>query len=383
MVKTENNRVNVKARIDRHLRIVRDSDWSKYNSSAIINKPIWNYHLYFVLFFVILIFPIYPTLANFVYNNSNYDFYRWDIDESTIIEAYFWWDLESWDYDLPIFESTNSFISVNTILNDQRNLVWTNEVINYEIKPWDSFSKIAWDFWISINSILWANNFPKNKTLRPGEIIKVPPVSWLIHQVSSWDTLWAIAVKYKIWESKIREQNWLSESDILKIWDVLVIPWAIKEEIKPVIVAPKPTPTRNTTPTRTTVTPNSSPSTAVSSSQWSYKLVRRQPKWNFVWWNCTWYVAQYKNVNWWWNANQWLANARAKWHKTWMTPTPWAIVSFQWTWYNTRYGHVWIVTEVRSDHIIVSDMNYRRLNEVTVRRIPINDRSINWYIYVD
>jgi hypothetical protein len=28
-------------------------------------------------------------------------------------------------------------------------------------------------------------------------------------------------------------------------------------------------------------------------------------------------------------------------------------------------------------------MNYRRLNEVTYRKIPKNDRAIQWYIYID
>jgi hypothetical protein len=29
-----------------------------------------------------------------------------------------------------------------------------------------------------------------------------------------------------------------------------------------------------------------------------------------------------------------------------------------------------------STHIIVSDMNYRRLGEVTTRKVPISDRTI-------
>jgi surface antigen len=61
----------------------------------------------------------------------------------------------------------------------------------------------------------------------------------------------------------------------------------------------------------------------------------------------------------------------------------WAIVQFSWTGYNPRYWHVWIVMEVYSDYIIVSDMNYRRINEVTYRKVSISDRSINGYIYVD
>jgi surface antigen len=46
------------------------------------------------------------------------------------------------------------------------------------------------------------------------------------------------------------------------------------------------------------------------------------------------------------------------------------------TGYNPRYGHVAIVMDIKESHIIVSDMNYRKINEVTYRKIPINDRAI-------
>lgn len=386
-MRNNKTKVNIKARIDRHLRIVKD--WNGFwNSILIDNKSLSNSHLYIVLFFIVFIFPFYPTLASFVYDNSTYDFYRWDIDESSILESYYWWDLDdtSWEW-WPIFETTDSFISVNTILNDDRNVEWTNEIISYEIKPWDSFSVLSNNFNVTINSILWANNFDKNHTLRPWEIVKIPPVSWIIHKVVSWDTIWALAQKYDIEESAIRDQNWLSEADSIKIWANLVLPWAEKIIPKPVYVAP----TKAVTSTSTSTSNSSSwwysfanqANSQMSSNQGSYKLVRRQPQHTFYWWNCTRYVAQYKNVNWWWNANQWLANARAKWHATWTTPTLWAIVQFNGRGYNPRYGHVWIVMEVKSDHIIVSDMNYRKLNEVTYRKVPINDRSIEWYIYVN
>lgn len=390
MVNTE-NRVNIKARIDRHLRIVKKENWFKTNS---LNENRYSNAIYFVLIFVIFVFPLYPSLASFVYNNSSYDFYRWNIDESSIIEAYTIWESEDWEqYWLPVIETTDSFLSVNTILNDNRDLAWTNEIISYEVKPWDSFSSISYEFWVNTNSILWANNFEKNHVLRPGQFIKIPPVSWLLHTVWSWDTISSIAKKYEIEETKIMNQNLLSSNSTIKIWDVLVIPWAIKKAPPPVI-KPVTTPTKisnnwkNTTPTK--INNNvwwysfaSQANSQIVSSQWSYKLVRRAPKHTFYWWNCTWYVAQYKNVTWWWNANEWISNARAKWVSTWSTPKLWSIVQFTWTWYNPRYGHVWIVMEIKSDHIIVSDMNYRKLNEVTYRKVPLSDRSIDWYIYVD
>lgn len=385
MVNNENNRVNIKARIDRHLRIVKQNNWIRTN--VLTEKRYWT-TIYLVLIFVVFVFPMYPSLASFVYNNTTYDFYREGIDETSIIESYYWWELQEWDseYWVPIIESQDSFLSVNTILNDNRDLAWTNEILEYEIKPWDSFSSIAYDFGISTSSILWANDFEKNHVLRPGELIKVPPVSWIIHKVVSGDTISSIAKKYDIWESKIKEQNLLTDNSSIKIWDSLVIPWAIKKVVVPVYVTPTKIATSNKKPAKIVswwYNFAKEEANEVVSSVWTHKLVRRAPSHSFVWWNCTRYVAQYKNVYWWGNANQWLANARAAWVSTWSTPRLWAIVQLTWTWYNPRYWHVWIVIEIKWDNIIISDMNYRRLNEITYRKISINDRSIDWYIYVD
>jgi hypothetical protein len=41
------------------------------------------------------------------------------------------------------------------------------------------------------------------------------------------------------------------------------------------------------------------------------------------------------------------------------------------------------VKKVEWNQLIIVDMNYRRLNEVTYRRISIGDAWIRWYIYVD
>ena len=79
----------------------------------------------------------------------------------------------------------------------------------------------------------------------------------------------------------------------------------------------------------------------------------------------------------------WLRNARAKWHATWYQATPWAIIQFWGSWYNPRYGHVWIVKKVEGNELVIVDMNYRRINEITYRRISASDPSIQWYIYVN
>lgn len=374
------SKVNLKARIERHSRILKDNLWNIHPFRALYHR--FNYNV--VLFFVVFLFPIYPLFSSFFYENSAYDFYRWDIDESSILDSYS--EEESEDVSLI---SNDSFLSVNTLVGGWRDLSGYNEVINYEVRPGDSFSSIAYKFWVSNNSILWANNFDSKKVLQPGQTIKIPPVSGLIHQVKSGDTISTLAKKYKIAEDKILAQNNLTLNDKIVEWQVLIMPGAIKEAPpKPKVVAVKK-PTKGTKNTKS----------SKNGAQWgytfaggdseytdddgSYTLVKRKAQWSFYWGNCTRYVAQYKNVNWSGNAREWLANARAKWHATGSEPSVWAIVVFNGRGYNPSYGHVGIVIDIKGDNIIVKDMNYRRLNEVTVRKVPVTDRAIRGYIYVD
>ena len=378
MIQKSKNKVNHKARLSRHLRVIKENKNNSLNIKRLNLKKSFQYN--FVLLIIFFLAPIYPTLSSFFYDTSSYDFYRWDIDEKSIIESYYWWlEDDISDFETPILESSDSFLSVNTILWDERDISWNNEIIDYEVKPWESFYSISYKFKVSTNPIYWANDFPKSHTLQPWELIKIPPVSWLIHQVVSWDTLSSIAKKYKIEEDKIVEQNKILTWSSLVAWEVLVIPWAIKEIPKPKYVAPKTVAKTNTTWYNFASSANSQ----FTDQTGAYKLVRRKPQHTFYWWNCTRYVWQYKNVNWWGNANRWIKNAKAKWHLTWTTPKIWAIVQFGGRWYNPWYWHVWIVMDIVWDNIIVSDMNYRRINEITYRKVPINDRSIEWYIYVD
>ncbi len=380
-----NQRVNIQARIRRHIRILSGSLGSSKKRSQVLTRA-RNTPYQFFVFCLILCVPIYPRFASSIYDTTQYDFDRWNVDESTIIGSYIGSDDSS--ENAPLLESSNSFLSVNTILNDNRDVSGTNEVISYEVKPWDSVSSIAYDFSISTSSIYWANDFWKSHTLQPGDMLRIPPVSGILHTIVSWDTISAIAKKYDEPASKILEQNKLLPSDGLIAGKTLVIPGAVKVVYKPVVTK---------TPKKTTSTAKKAPSN--NASWWGYSFAKyaasqyvspggqfqlnwRKP-YSGVAGNCTWYVASYKNVNWRWNANQWMRNAKAKWHATGSTPKIWAVVAFEGRGYNPRYGHVGIVMDIKGSDIIVSDMNYRRPYEVTYRKVPISDRSITGYIYVD
>ncbi|MDD5770317.1 MAG: LysM peptidoglycan-binding domain-containing protein, partial [Candidatus Gracilibacteria bacterium] len=215
------SKVNLKARIERHSRILKENLGKIHPFRTLYHK--FNYNI--VLFFVVFLFPIYPLFSSFLYENSAYDFYRGDIDESSIIDSY---DDTNDSQDVSII-SKDSFLSVNTFLEGDRDLSGYNEIIDYKVQSGDSFSSIAYKFGISNNSILWANNFNSKTLLKPGQVIKIPPVSGIVHQVQSGDTILTLANKYKIPQENILAQNGLTSNDKIQNGQVLIIPGAIKE----------------------------------------------------------------------------------------------------------------------------------------------------------
>ncbi|PZM83604.1 hypothetical protein DLH72_03605, partial [Candidatus Gracilibacteria bacterium] len=106
----------------------------------------------------------------------------------------------------------------------------------------------------------------------------------------------------------------------------------------------------NTKTNNTKNTKSSGGKSEYSSDSGAYNLVWRKPKWSFAWGNCTWYVAQYKNVTWGGNANQWMRNAKAKGYATGSSPKIGSIVQFSGRGYNPIYGHVGIVINVTGSH---------------------------------
>ena len=322
-----------------------------------------------------VIAPFYPNFFGMVYwNNTVFEFDRDHIDESSIIWAF----SDEWDQGNL---SNDSFLSIQTSSNIKRDLSETTEVIKHTVKEWETYDSIANDFGISKESIYWANDLSEKQTLEAGKELSIPPVTGLIYTVKAWDTLSKIAQEYKIDVKKIEAQNKIKAGELTK-WITLILPGAEKKYVAPP-PAPKPVLARAKTTTWGYSFAQAAKSSYVAPVSWWYTLRRRQPQHTFYWGNCTRFVGQYKNVNWWGNANQWLRNARAKGHATWYQARPWAIIVFWWSWYNPRYGHVGIVKKVEWNEIVVVDMNFRRLNEVTYRRISANGPWIMWYIYVD
>ncbi|MBX9808869.1 LysM peptidoglycan-binding domain-containing protein [Candidatus Gracilibacteria bacterium] len=345
---------------------------------------------------LVVIFPIYPSLSIL---GSGGTVRAGDYDDSTIITAYN--DYEDEEEENYISDTglirigSDSSSSGNPKIVTKDSLENKSSVKKHTVKSRESIASISDKYGVSTDAVLWANDISMDDELKIGQVLKIPPISGVIHKVVSGDTISEIARKYSVSGKDIVSVNTLRDSASIRIGMELMIPGAIKKTTVAVITPDKtykPSAKVNVTQVATKVKDSSdakitTKGTTTISSKTGLKdryLVKYTGKSRgFVGGNCTWYVAQNKTVTWRGNANAWMRNAKAAGEKTGSTPVVGAIIQFSGAGYNRYYGHVGIVAGIEGDNLIIKDMNYRGLYEVTIRKVPIDHPSIDGYIYVD
>ena len=217
--------------------------------------------------------------------------------------------------------------------------------------------------------------------------LRIPPVSGVVYTVLSGDTLSEIALHYGVDADDIVRVNTLRDAASIRKSMDLMIPGAARDivDTKAKSSSKSALPKTGDLKPIPTATPFSKPTVLDTATglKSRYSIKNNGGSHGFAWGNCTWYVAQNKGVTWRGNANAWMKNAKAAGAKVGYKAIPGAIIQFSGRGYNRYYGHVGIVADVTDDYVIVKDMNYRSINEVTLRKVPVDDDSIDGYIYVD
>lgn len=98
------------------------------------------------------------------------------------------------------------------------------QVVEYTVQPGDKLSFIALDYGVSVESIMWANNLRDSDSIRPDQILKIPPVSGIIHMVKKGDTIKTIAKKYSVESHNIIAYNGLPQDGQLQVDDEIIVP---------------------------------------------------------------------------------------------------------------------------------------------------------------
>lgn len=134
-------------------------------------------------------------------------------------------------------------VSYNPYENSLSTVISTkprDKIVDYEIKGGDTLASIADKFDVSIDTLKWANNL-KTEVIKPGEIIKVPPVTGVVHKVISGDNVYSIAKKYSTDAQKIVNFPFNDFVDLdtfsLTAGQILYVPDGVIEEEKPKYIA--------------------------------------------------------------------------------------------------------------------------------------------------
>lgn len=109
------------------------------------------------------------------------------------------------------------------------------------MKSRESIASISDKYGVSTDAVLWANDISMDDELKIGQILKIPPISGVIHKVVSGDTISQIARKYSVSGKDIVSVNTLRDSASIRIGMELMIPGAIKKTTVAVVAPDKST----------------------------------------------------------------------------------------------------------------------------------------------
>lgn len=142
--------------------------------------------------------------------------------------------------------SPNSPTDLTSIENEEMSLVTTksvrlrDRVEDYTIVAGDTVSSVAEKFGVSEDTIKWVNNLKgKNPILNTGDVLKIPPVTGIVHKVKSGETVYSIAEKYQANAQNIVNFPFNDFADLdnftLSIGQTLIVPDGVMPEEKPVV----------------------------------------------------------------------------------------------------------------------------------------------------
>lgn len=101
-----------------------------------------------------------------------------------------------------------------------------DKVEEYTVESGDTLSSIAQKYDISQDTIKWENDLTDTNSIKPGQTLRILPVSGVSHKVKSGDTLESVAKKYSANQQAILDFpfNDIPDDFSLKVGQVLIIP---------------------------------------------------------------------------------------------------------------------------------------------------------------
>jgi murein DD-endopeptidase MepM/ murein hydrolase activator NlpD len=124
-------------------------------------------------------------------------------------------------------------MATTTLISDKPHA----EILNYTVQPGDTVSKIAKKFGISTDTIRWENKLTSIKAIKPGQTLRILPVTGIAHRVSHGETVYSIAKRYNVSPQGIVDWPFNSfandETFALAVGQILIVPDGVMPKAKP------------------------------------------------------------------------------------------------------------------------------------------------------
>lgn len=110
------------------------------------------------------------------------------------------------------------------------------EIIEYTVQRGDTVSEIAQKFGISIDTIRWANDLASISAIKPGQSLKILPVTGIAHKVKKGETVYSIAKYYSTDPQGMVDFPFNTfvndETFALAVGQTLIVPDAVKPKVE-------------------------------------------------------------------------------------------------------------------------------------------------------
>jgi LysM repeat protein len=97
----------------------------------------------------------------------------------------------------------------------------SSQISVYTVRNGDTLSDIAHMFGVTTNTIIWANDI-QNRTIHPGDMLIILPVTGIRYTVAKGDTIASIAKKYKGDAAEIASYNEISDASLAVGTSILI-----------------------------------------------------------------------------------------------------------------------------------------------------------------
>mgnify|MGYP001561284406 FL=1 len=100
----------------------------------------------------------------------------------------------------------------------------SKEIHEYTVKSGDSVARIANNFGVSAQTILYENKLAEDDLIRPGQVLKILPTTGIKHTVAASETVEQIAKKYQADMETILVFNEIEVAEDIMAGETLIIP---------------------------------------------------------------------------------------------------------------------------------------------------------------